>query len=318
MENSSKQLHIPVLLHEVLANLPQNFTGPVLDVTLGYAGHSSALANLLPDNAELVGMDKDINALTFAKAKLSGLATKKQLNLRFYQHDFKYLANWQKTQGNWQAQFILADIGVSSPQIDDAERGFSYRLPGPLDMRMDQSKGESAATVLARLNERELSNLIYTYGEERYSRRIAKAIIAYRAKQAISDTQTLTKIVRDAMPKQALKEKQDPARRTFQALRIYVNDELSALSQFLEAALPLLLPDGRLAVISFHSLEDRIVKQQFQTWANPCKCLKDLPCCCGLKPLGKIVTKKALVATELECAKNPRSHSAKLRIFEKF
>lgn len=314
----ANSLHIPVLLNEVLANLPTNFTGPVMDVTLGYAGHSSAIAERLPSNAELVGMDKDLQALTFAKERLSKLATTQKLKLSFYQHDFKYLAAWHKTRPDFQAQFILADIGVSSPQIDAAMRGFSYRLAGPLDMRMDQSKGDSAASLLTKLSERELSDIIYTYGEERYSRKIAKAIMEEQAKQPIQDTQTLANVIRNAMPRKALQEKQDPARRTFQALRIYVNDELGALKNFLHAALPLLQSHGRLAVISFHSLEDRIVKQQFQEWTKPCHCLPTLPCCCGLKPYGQILTKKALVATAEECQVNPRAHSAKLRIFEKF
>lgn len=312
--------HIPVLLDEILANLPTPFTGPVLDVTLGYAGHSSNLAKLLPKKAELVGMDKDSEALKYARERLLELSQKedKELKLSFYQNDFKYLANWQQTRANWQAQFILADIGVSSPQIDQAERGFSYRLQGPLDMRMDRSKGESVADLLTHISEKELADIIYTYGEERYSRRIAEAISKAQALEPIKDTQTLAFIIRNAVPKQALKEKQDPARRTFQALRIYINDELGALKSFLQAAIPLLASHGRLAVISFHSLEDRIVKQQFQAWAKPCQCLPTLPCCCNLKALGKIITKKALIATDNECRQNPRAHSAKLRIFEKF
>lgn len=312
------KLHIPVLLQEVLANLPADFRGPVLDVTLGYGGHSSELAKLLPAQAELVGMDKDMQALTFAKDRLLSLAKDKELRLSFYQHDFKYLADWHKNRPDWQAQFILADIGVSSPQIDEASRGFSYRLAGPLDMRMDQSHGESVADLLTHISQRELNDIIYTYGEERYSRRIAQAIMQEQAIKPIRDTQTLALIIRNAVPKQALQEKQDPARRTFQALRIYVNDELGALRNFLKAALPVLQPAGRLAVISFHSLEDRIVKQQFQAWAKPCRCLPNLPCCCGLQPYGKIVTKKALIASAEECSENPRAHSAKLRIFEKF
>lgn len=315
-EAEGRLLHVPVLLQEVLQNLPTPLN-TVIDLTLGLGGHSSAILAAMPQGSRLIGMDKDQSALDYAGKLLYPQAEAAGVELTLVKNDFAALGQWALTQPSLQAQFILADIGVSSPQIDLPERGFSYRLAGPLDMRMDQSRGQSAAEVLATLSSEQLADIIHIYGEERYSRRIAAKIVAYREKRAITDTLTLADIVRSAVPKAALKEKQDPARRTFQALRIYVNDELTALQEMLQAAVNLLAPGGRLAVISFHSLEDRIVKRQFHAFAHPCTCLPDLPCCCGRQPAGRVLTPKPLTASAAECEANFRAHSAKLRIFEK-
>lgn len=309
--------HISVLLQQVLANMPENNSGTFIDVTLGYGGHSAALLEKMAAGSRLIGMDKDETALAYAKELLAPLAAAKKIEFLTFKEDFINFGKWYELHPYTDIRLILADVGVSSPQLDQAERGFSYKQAGPLDMRMDKSAALDCEQLLASIDERQLSDIIYQYGEERYARQIAQAIVQARKKARIKNTLHLAEIIRSAMPKQAWREKQDPARRTFQALRIAVNNELAALENLLAAAIEAVAPQGRIEIISFHSLEDRIVKQQFNRWHKPCKCLPDLPCQCGLKSRGKVIGKQGFVADAIENAANFRAHSARLRVFEK-
>lgn len=309
--------HIPVLSEHVIANLPESRNGTFIDVTLGYGGHAAAIIASLESGSRFIGMDKDEAALAYASRRLEPLARAKNVEFMTYKRDFADFAAWYAANPYPDIKFILADIGVSSPQLDQPERGFSYKTAGPLDMRMDRSAVLDCQTLIAQSTERELSDIIYRYGEERYARQIAAAIVAAREQAPLRDTLTLAEVIRRAMPKKALHEKQDPARRTFQALRIAVNDELGALEKLLQSSIDALAQGGRLALISFHSLEDRIVKKQFNAWQNPCRCLPDLPCQCGLQAQGRVIGKHGFTANDEENKNNFRAHSARLRVFEK-
>ncbi len=307
--------HVPVLLEATMESLALKKEGIYVDGTLGGGGHSEQILLRTDPGGRLIGIDQDEEALAAASARLAPFGNRFTAVKGNFSEMKQILTQLEITE----VDGILLDIGVSSHQLDDSSRGFSYMVDAPLDMRMDQqSNGKTAADLLAELSEEDLANLIYRYGEERYSRRIARQIVEQRQREPITTTLQLVRLIRKAMPKNQNKEKQHPAKRTFQALRIAVNDELGVLQTALVNALDLLKPGGRLSVISFHSLEDRIVKEQFRTWAKGCTCPPDFPICvCGKVPLVRLVTRKPIVATEAELTENPRARSAKLRCIEK-
>lgn len=307
--------HIPVLLEATMNSLTLKNNGIYVDGTLGGGGHSENILLRTSPNGKLIGIDQDDEALAAAGARLEKYGNR-FIKVKANFSDMKLVLEKLNIP---QVDGILLDIGVSSHQLDDGARGFSYMIDAPLDMRMDQNGNKpTAADLLAVMSEEDIANAIYKFGEERYSRRIARQIVNARAKAPVDTTFKLVELIRRAMPNTKNKEKQHPAKRTFQALRILVNDELGVLQYALDDALDLLKPGGRLSVITFHSLEDRIVKEQFKAWAKGCTCPPDFPICvCGKKPSVKIITRKPIVADEVELEQNPRSRSAKLRCVEK-
>ena len=306
-------VHRSVLLLPTVEALAVRPDGIYLDGTLGGAGHSYEIAARLT-TGRLIGLDRDETALAAAGARLAPFAGRVTL----VHSNFADLAQVLDSLDIPAVDGMLFDLGVSSPQLDDAERGFSYMQDAPLDMRMDRTAGLTAYEVVNTWPEAELKRILYTYGEERYAPRIAAAIAARRTERPIATTLELADLIRSAMPAQALREKQHPAKRSFQAIRIAVNDELGAVERMLASAIDRLNPGGRLAVITFHSLEDRIVKTAFQEAARGCTCPKDFPVCvCGKKPKVKLITRHPIVADEAELAENPRARSAKLRVAEK-
>ena len=305
--------HISVLLNECIEGLNIKPHGVYVDGTLGGAGHSSQIAKRLT-TGRLIGIDRDPVAL---KAAGDRLEPYKQ-NVTLVHSNFCEMAQAVKDLGLSGVDGILLDLGVSSPQLDDGARGFSYMADAPLDMRMNNEDLLTAHTVVNTWSQEELKRILFDYGEERYAPRIAGAICRYREEKTIETTLELVDIIRSAMPAQALREKQHPAKRSFQAIRIAVNDELGSVERAMEAAIPLLNPGGRLAVITFHSLEDRIVKNAMAEAAKGCTCPPNFPVCvCGKKPQVKLISRKPIVATDEELEVNPRSRSAKLRVCEK-
>jgi 16S rRNA (cytosine1402-N4)-methyltransferase len=305
--------HQPVLLWESIEGLNIRPDGIYVDGTLGRAGHSREIVKRLT-TGRLICIDRDQAALDAAPERLAGYMDKVTL----VHSDFRKLAEIFEALGLAGVDGMLFDLGVSSPQLDDSSRGFSYMQDAPLDMRMDKSAALTAAEVVNRWPREELRRILYQYGEERYAPAIAAAIERAREDKPIETTLELVEIIRSAMPAAALREKQHPAKRSFQAIRIAVNDELSAVSDLMEAAVPRLNPGGRLAVISFHSLEDRIVKTSLAGFAKGCTCPPDFPVCvCGKKPQIKLVNKKPIISGETELQENPRARSAKLRVAEK-
>ena len=285
--------------------------GVYVDGTLGRAGHS---LEILRRGGRIIGIDRDMAAIDAAKVRLAGFSDRVTL----VHGNFCDLAEILKKLDAGPADGMLFDLGVSSPQLDDARRGFSYRQDAPLDMRMDESAALDAGSVVNTWSEAGLTRILYEYGEERYAPRIARAVVRRREEQPVQSTGELAEIIRSAMPAAALREKQHPAKRSFQAIRIAVNGELDALPPMLEAAVSGLRPGGRLAVITFHSLEDRIVKQTMRTMAIGCTCPPQFPVCvCGKKPKLKLITRKPLTAGAEELDRNPRARSAKLRIAER-
>ena len=306
-------VHQSVLLRPAVEALAIRPDGIYLDGTLGGAGHSYQIAARLT-TGRLIGLDRDEAALAAARERLKPYTDRVTL----VHSNFAQLSQVLDRLEIPAVDGMLFDLGVSSPQLDDAERGFSYMHDAPLDMRMDRSGGLTAYEVVNTWPEAELKRILYTYGEERYAPRIAAAIEKRRAEKPIETTLELAEIIRGAMPPQALREKQHPAKRSFQAIRIAVNDELTAVEQMLSAAVDRLNPGGRLAVITFHSLEDRIVKSAFQAAAQGCTCPKEFPVCvCGKTPKVRILTRHPIVADEAELAENPRARSAKLRVAER-
>lgn len=305
--------HRPVLLNECIQALNIRPEGVYVDGTLGRAGHSREIARRLT-TGRLICVDRDQAALEAAEERLAQWRDRVNLvHSNFDQID--RILNELSLSG---ADGMLFDLGVSSPQLDDSTRGFSYMADAPLDMRMDQSGGMTAAEVVNQWPQEELRRILYQYGEERYAPQIAAAIVRRRQDRPIQTTMELAQIVREAMPARALKEKQHPAKRSFQAIRIAVNDELGELPPMLRAAEKNLKPGGRLAVITFHSLEDRIVKRELQALATGCTCPPEFPVCvCGKKPKMKLITRKPIVSGEEELNENPRARSAKLRVAEK-
>ena len=305
--------HKPVLLQECIDGLNIDPAGVYVDATLGRAGHSREIARRLT-TGRLICIDRDQAALDAAPGRLEGLMDRVTL----VHGNFGDLADILDRLKLDNLSGVLADLGVSSPQLDDASRGFSYMADAPLDMRMDQSEALTARTVVNDWPQEEIRRILFQFGEERYAPAVAAAIVRAREKTPIETTLQLVDIIRSAMPAHALREKQHPAKRSFQAIRIAVNDELSAADRLIQAAVPALAPGGRLAVISFHSLEDRIVKNAFAAFARGCTCPPDFPVCvCGKKPVIRLVNKKPIVSGEEELNENARARSAKLRIAEK-
>ncbi len=302
--------HYSVMLEECIAGLAIRPDGIYVDGTAGGAGHSCQIAKRLTDG-KLFALDKDPDAVNIAEQRLAPYA-----QATVIQADFRDLCCTLKERGITGVDGILLDLGVSSYQLDTAERGFSYHQDAPLDMRMSKT-GPSAQDLVNTYSTEDLSRIIREFGEEKYAWSIAKNIEKARAKAPITTTGQLAEIIRESMPYSARREK-NPAKKTFQAIRIAVNGELDALSQVLDQAFDFLNPGGRFAIITFHSLEDRMVKQKFADFAKGCTCPPDFPVCiCGKKPRGTLVSRKPITPTEKELAENRRSRSAKLRIVEK-
>ena len=305
--------HVSVLLGECLEGLDIKPDGIYVDGTLGGAGHSFQIASRLT-TGRLIGIDRDPVALAAAAKRLEPYADRVTL----VHSNFCDMAQVLKDLDVPAVDGILLDLGVSSPQLDDGERGFSYMADAPLDMRMNGQDALSAKEVVNTWPQEELRRILFDYGEERYAPKIAAAICRRREQKPIETTLELVEIIRSAMPPAALREKQHPAKRSFQAIRIAVNDELGSVERIMADAVGLLNPGGRLAIITFHSLEDRIVKTGMAEAARGCTCPPRLPVCvCGNKPKVKLISKKPIVASDEELEVNPRSRSAKLRVCEK-
>ena len=305
--------HVSVLLNECIDSLNIRPDGIYVDGTLGGAGHSSQIAKQLT-TGRLIGIDRDPVALEAAGKRLEPY----QERVTLVHANFCEMAQVLNDLGISGVDGILMDLGVSSPQLDDGERGFSYMVDAPLDMRMNNADTLSAEMVVNTWPQEELKRILYTYGEERYAPHIAAAICRRRESKPIATTLELVDIIRGAMPPAALREKQHPAKRSFQAIRIAVNDELGSVEKAMDAAIPLLNPGGRLAIITFHSLEDRIVKTAMADAAKGCTCPPQFPVCvCGKKPKVKLISRKPIVASDAELEANPRARSAKLRVCEK-
>lgn len=306
-------VHKPVLLDECIEGLAIKPDGIYVDGTLGRAGHSREIAKALT-TGRLICIDRDQAALDAAPERLAGQMDKVTL----VHGNFVDLGQILSERNLPAVDGMLFDLGVSSPQLDDAARGFSYMSDAPLDMRMDKGDTLTARAVVNEWPQTELRRILYQYGEERYAPAIAAAIVRARGQAPIETTLELVSIIKSAMPGAALREKQHPAKRSFQAIRIAVNDELSAIDAVIQAAVPRLAQGGRLAIISFHSLEDRIVKNGFVAFSKGCTCPPDFPICvCGKKPIVKLVTRKPIVSNETELSENTRARSAKLRVIEK-
>ena len=306
-------LHRSVLLQESIDALAIRPDGIYLDGTLGGAGHSLEIARRLTTGL-LIGIDQDTVALEAASQRLAPYRDR----VKLVHANFRSLDAVLHDAGITGVDGMLFDLGVSSPQLDDSSRGFSYMADAPLDMRMDRDGSLSAYEIVNQTPEDELKRILWRYGEERYAPLIAAAIARRRAERPIETTLELAELVRGAMPAQARREKQHPAKRTFQAIRIAVNDELGAVEDMLGKAVDLLNPGGRLAVITFHSLEDRIVKTAMAEAARGCTCPPEFPVCiCGKKPRVRLVTRKPIVPGAAELEENPRARSAKLRVAEK-
>lgn len=304
-------VHVPVMLHECIDGLNISPDGIYVDGTAGGAGHSSEIAKLLGKNGRLISLDRDPDAVAAATERLAAYKNAQVIHSNYSQlREVLDSLEIDKVDG------VLMDLGVSSFQLDEGSRGFSYKSDAPLDMRMSK-EGISAADVVNTFSEQQLAKIIFEYGEEKFSRRIASNIVRARESSPISTTVQLADIVRDSVPQKARREK-NPCKKTFQAIRIAVNGELEHLSKGLDDAFYSLRNGGRLAVITFHSLEDRLVKQRFAGWCKGCICPPDFPqCVCGHKPQGKLINRKPFEAKKEELERNNRSRSAKLRIIER-
>ena len=303
--------HISVLSQEVVDFAPES-TQTILDCTLGGGGHSKRLLEKFPD-AKLYGIDRDRLALKAAAKRLKTYEEQTRLS----QASFSELPTFFTKHGGPLFDYILADVGLSSEQLVRPERGFSFLQEGPLDMRMDPDRQQiTAAYLVNNSSEHELLKILRNYGEGRFARKIVGTILAVRETKPFETTRELAELVGKVIPKRLQKQGFNPATLTFQALRIAVNNELQELSVLLEQVPARLKPNGRLSIITFHSLEDRIVKHQFRKWENPCVCPTDLPyCICGEKPLGRVLTRRPVKTSKNEVADNPRSRSAHLRVF---
>ena len=305
--------HLSVLPEEVIRFLEPADGETYLDGTLGGGGHSSLILEKAPE-ALLIGIDRDQAALAAAGARLAAHSER----IKLVHGDFAGVAEHLNTLGITALDGFILDLGVSSHQLDTRERGFSFQQDAPLDIRMDTSCGETAAELLNELPEHELERIIGEYGEERWAKRIASFIVKERTESLITTTFRLVDIIKGAVPKAKWDERIHPATRTFQALRIAVNSELDSLEQGMRAALDLLKPGGRGVIISFHSLEDRIVKHIFREYAGGCTCPRQMPVCvCGKQPRVRVLTSRPVTATQAETEENPRARSAKLRAVEK-
>lgn len=309
----SEPKHISVLLNECIENLNIKPDGIYVDGTLGMGGHSYEIASRL-STGRLIGIDRDESAIERAGKRLAVFGGRVTL----VHGNFCDTAEILENLGIGGADGMLFDLGVSSPQLDETERGFSYMGDAPLDMRMDSGDSLKASDVVNGYSEDRLNRIFWDYGEERYARRISAAIVKYRAEKPIETTLELVGIIKSALPAAALREKQHPAKRCFQAIRIAVNDELGSIERMMETALDKLNPGGRLCVISFHSLEDRIVKSGIAARENGCTCPREAPICtCGFVKTLRSVSRKPILPSEEELESNPRSRSAKLRVAER-
>ena len=305
-------MHVPVLLQESIDGLKPKNGSIIVDGTLGLGGHSKEIVQKVLPSGMLIGIDQDTRNLKAAKLNLESF----QKNIIFVHSNFDQVQKILKEHNIESVDGILLDLGISSPHVDEADRGFSFQADGPLDMRMNPEQILTAATIVNTYSEKELADIIFQYGEERQSYKIARAIIERRKEKEIETTRELATIIEQAI-KNRTKNK-NPALLTFQALRIAVNDELGALKRTLRATVGLLSPGGRLVVISYHSLEDRIVKQFFQEQTSNCICPKEIPLCrCSFRSQLKVINKKPIIPSDQEIEQNPRSRSAKLRIAER-
>lgn len=307
-------LHQTVLLDEAVAALQPHDGGTYVDCTFGAGGHTRQLLHACRPSGRVIALDQDDWAIAQARDVLEAEGDRFTLVRSNFRDLGRIAADqaWQTVDG------VLFDLGVSSPQFDEAERGFSYRFDAPLDMRMDTSQPLRAIDLVNHSSEGELTTIFQEYGEERFARRIAQRIVRQRTTHSIETTGELADLVKNAIPAATRRTGPHPARRVFQALRIAVNDELGALREALAAAFDIVAPGGRLAVITFHSLEDRIVKHAFVQWSTGCICPPDFPVCqCGRSPAARIVTRKAIVPQAEEIEQNPRARSARLRVLEK-
>ncbi|HBT20119.1 MAG TPA: 16S rRNA (cytosine(1402)-N(4))-methyltransferase [Peptococcaceae bacterium] len=306
--------HVPVLLNEVIEGLKIKADGVYVDCTLGGGGHSVEIAKRLGPEGTLVGIDQDPDALRAAEKNLYGF----DAHVKIIQGNFRHLDGILKELGIRKVDGFLADLGVSSYQLENPARGFTYQEDAPLDMRMDPNSELTAEKIVNTFSKEELEKIISEYGEEKWASRIASFIVERRKKKPILTSGELVEIIKAAVPAGARRRGPHPARRTFQALRIAVNDELNALRELLDLMVRYAGPGGRICVISFHSLEDRMVKEAFQKYAQGCICPADFPrCVCGKSPSIRIITRKPITAGEKEKELNPRSRSAKLRVAEK-
>lgn len=305
--------HISIMAEECMKGLNIKEDGIYVDCTLGGGGHSSFILKNLSAKGRLIGIDQDMEAINAAKERLKAYENVTYVNDNF--KNIKYILqnlNIDKVDG------ILADLGVSSYQLDNAERGFSYMNDAPLDMRMNRDERVSAYEVVNTYSEADLEKVIRDYGEEKFARRIASFIVERRKVKNIETTFELVDVIKAAIPAKARREGPHPAKRTFQAIRIEVNKELEILGKFVEDAAEMMNSRGRIAIITFHSLEDRIIKTKYRQLENPCTCPSEFPVCqCGKKPIVKIITKKPIEPADEEIEVNPRSRSAKLRVAEK-
>ena len=305
--------HVSVLLNECLENLDIKKDGIYVDCTLGGAGHSYEILKRLSDKGRLIGIDQDMDAINAAKEKLHDYKNVTYVHDNFY--NIENILGELDVEG---VDGILMDLGVSSYQLDQPERGFSYMHDAPLDMRMNRDDSKSAFDVVNNYDEDKIFKVIREYGEEKFAKRIAGFIVEQRQIAPINTTFELVEIIKSAIPARFRRDGPHPAKRTFQAIRIEVNNELGILSKTIEDGIKKLNKGGRMDIISFHSLEDRIVKTKFKKLQDPCECPKDFPICiCGKKPVIKIITKKPIRASDEELETNPRSRSAKLRVAEK-
>lgn len=305
--------HVSVLLNECMDGLNIKENGIYVDCPLGGAGHSSEILKSLSDSGLLIGIDQDNDALRAAKERLKEFSNVKYVHSNFYNID-----NILNELGIDKVDGILMDLGVSSYQLDQGERGFSYMQDAPLDMRMNRDNDFSAYDIVNNYTEEELFKIIKDYGEERFAKRIANFIVNRRVESPIKTTLELVEIIKSAIPAKARREGPHPAKRTFQAIRIEVNSELKILDKTIEDGINRLNKGGRMAIITFHSLEDRIVKLKFRQLQDPCTCPKEFPVCvCGKKPIVKLISRKGIAPTKEEIDENPRSRSAKLRVIEK-
>ncbi|MEN8907544.1 MAG: 16S rRNA (cytosine(1402)-N(4))-methyltransferase RsmH [Clostridiales bacterium] len=308
--------HIPVLLNECIDNLNISREGVYIDCTLGGAGHSIEIYKRLSLNGHLIGIDQDIKAIEYSKKRFQNINENGQLNI--INDNFTNLKDILKDLGISSVNGILADLGVSSFQLDTVERGFSYQNNSDLDMRMDNKSVLSAGYVVNNYDEGKLVKIIKEYGEERWAKRIVNFIIREREKKVIKTTFDLVDIIKKAIPASARREGPHPAKRTFQAIRIEVNNELNILREVINDMADLLTKEGRVCIITFHSLEDKIVKSEFNKLINSCICPRDFPICvCNKKQIIKNITRKPIVPKKEEIENNPRSRSAKLRVYEK-
>lgn len=306
--------HVSVLLEEMIENLNIKAEGIYVDGTLGGGGHASKICEHLNEQGLLIGIDQDEEALKVAEGRLL-----KYSNQKIFVHsNFSYIKNILVQHNISGIDGMILDLGVSSYQLDEGSRGFSYKHDAPLDMRMDRSKGFSAETIINEYEEKELQRIIQEYGEERWAKRIANFIIRERSQKPIKTTGELVEIIKNAIPAAARRSGPHPAKRTFQAIRIEVNNELGILEQTVRDISEVLNPGGRICVITFHSLEDRIIKNTFKDLSITCKCPPEYPVCkCDGKAALKVITRKPILPSEEELQNNPRSRSAKLRVAEK-